>query len=110
MVSRRLYQMATQTQVSYITDLAVLKTKEFKEVKELLVASDIAPADSEVIALAGTLAEICNALTDLQASKFIDVLIALKPPERSRAYGAGRVRKTVAGLEEIKAIIADWDF
>jgi len=102
--------MASQSQNKYIQDLAVLKTKEFKEVKELLFANDIVANDSEIVAASESLAEINNALTDLQASKLIDVLVAMKPPKRAGAYGNGRVRKTVDALDDIKATIADWGF
>lgn len=102
--------MATPVQIKYIEDLAVLKTKEFKEVKELLISSGIISDNAEVVAGAGTVAAIGNALTDQQASRFIDVLIATKPPERSRAYSTGRVRKTISALDDIKSVIDDWGF
>lgn len=108
--SERWYQVATQTQISYITDLAVLKTKEFKEVKELLVANQIVAADSEVVASAGTIAEIGNALTDLQASKFIDVLTAIKEPARGKVYSQKRINKAVGNVEDIIATINGWGF
>lgn len=102
--------MATEAQTKYIIDLAVIKTKEFKEVKELLHANGIVEAGATVVDSAGTLAEICNALTDLQASRLIDVLTQMKPPARGNAYGTGRVRKTIAALDDIKATIDEWGF
>ncbi len=102
--------MATQTQSKYISDLAVIKTKEFKEVKELLIANEIIGADAEIVKNAQSIAEINNALTDLQASKLIDVLIQTKPPARSRTYSDKRVQRTVALVDDIKATIDDWGF
>jgi hypothetical protein len=102
--------MATQTQSKYIADLAVIKTKEFKEVKELLIANEIIGADAEIVKNAQSIAEINNALTDLQASKLIDVLIQTKPPARSRTYSDKRVQRTVALVDDIKTTIDDWGF
>lgn len=102
--------MSTPTQSKYIEDLAVLKTKEFKEVKELLVASGIVTEQAELVNNAQSLAEITHALTDLQASRFIDVLIGTKPPARERVYAKKRVEKTVKALDDIKKTIADWKF
>jgi len=102
--------MATEAQTKYILDLAVLKTKEFKEVKELLYSAEIVKPGAQIVANATGLAEISNALTDLQASRLIDVLIAAKEPTRSRVYATGRVRKTIAALDDIKASIEDWGF
>lgn len=102
--------MASPLQSSYIQDLAVIKTKEFKEVKELLIASDIVKADSEIIANAGTLAEICNALTDLQASKFIDVLVTAKEPSRGTQYSEKRIMRATGELDHITAVINGWGF
>lgn len=102
--------MASELQSKYIADLAVVKTKEFKEVKELLIANDIIGADAEIVKTAQTIAEITNALTDLQASKFIDALITTKEPVRAQAYSKKRVEKTVAVLDSIKKDINAWDF
>jgi len=102
--------MATETQSKYIADLAVIKTKEFKEVKELLIANDIIGVDAEIVKNAQSLAEITHALTDLQASKLIDVLIATKTPARGRTYSDKRVSRTIALLDDIKQTIADWQF
>lgn len=102
--------MATETQSKYIADLCVLKTKEFKEVKELLIANEIIGADAEIVKTAQTIAEITHALTDLQASKFIDVLIKTKEPARGTAYSKKRIEKVTAILEDIKKDIAAWDF
>lgn len=102
--------MASPNQSKYIADLAVLKTKEFKEVKELLTSNAIVGADAEIVNNATTIAEITNALTDLQASKFIDVLAAAKAPARSAAYSNRRISAVTGDLEHIKAIINGWDF
>lgn len=106
----RWLKVATQSQIKYINDLVVLKTKEFKEVKELLAANEIVSADDGIVANATSVSEITNALTDLQASKMIDVLVATKTPVRATAYGSGRVKKTITALDEIKATINDWSF
>ena len=102
--------MSSQTQTKYIQDLAVIKTKEFKEVKELLYANEIVDKNSAIVDNAGTLAEICNALTDLQASKLIDALIKTKEPVRSTSYSNNRIRKTITALDDIKSTIDDWGF
>lgn len=102
--------MSSQTQSSYIADLAVIKTKEFKEVKELIIASGVVSENSEIVANAASIAEITNALTDLQASKVIDVLIAAKEPVRATSYSQKRVDKTIGLLDGIKADIDKWDF
>jgi transcriptional/translational regulatory protein YebC/TACO1 len=102
--------MATETQSKYIADLVVLKTKEFKEVKELLYSNNIVSADAEIVAAASTIAEITNALTEQQASAFIDVLIATKEPVRGRVYSKRRIESATALVDDIKATIAGWDF
>ena len=102
--------MASELQSNYIRDLAVLKTKEFKEVKELLVASSIVGDNAELVSNAQSIAEITHALTDLQASKFIDVLINTKPPMRGRSYSTKRVEKTISALNDIKNTIDGWGF
>ena len=102
--------MSTPAQISYISDLTVKKTKEFKEVKELIIARNIAGGDSQTVANATTIAEICNAMTDLQASQLIDALIATKEPNRAKQYAQTRVKKTVAALDSIKATVAAWKF
>lgn len=102
--------MASETQSKYIADLAVTKTKEFKEVKELLIANEIIGADAEIVKTAQTIAEITHALTDLQASKLIDVLIATKEPKRDTVYSKKRIEKVTAILDDIKKDIDAWDF
>ena len=102
--------MATQTQVNYITDLAVIKTKEFKEVKELLIAKGIVGENAEIVRGADSLATICNALTDAQASRLIDVLIQTKPPQRAMSYATKRSQQTIDTLDDIKRTIDDWGF
>lgn len=102
--------MASETQSKYIADLAVKKTKEFKEVKELLKSNEIIGADATIVDNAQTIAEITNALTDLQASKLIDVLIAAKEPQRGTAYSKNRINKVTSILDDIKKEIDAWDF
>lgn len=102
--------MATEAQSKYIADLAVLKTKEFKEVKELLVSNSIIGADAELVKNAQSIAEITHALTDKQASSLIDVLNAAKTPARGRVYSTKRVESTIAALDDIKSTIDDWGF
>lgn len=102
--------MASEIQSKYIADLCVLKTKEFKEVKELLVSTGVVKKTSETVMQAQSLAEITDALTDLQASRFIDVLINTKPPVRGQVYSQRRVELAVAELDDIKTAIAGWSF
>lgn len=102
--------MATETQSKYIADLVVMKTKEFKEVKELLTSNAIVGPDAEIVATAQDIHEITHALTEAQASRFIDVLIATKEPTRSRVYAKRRVEQTIGALDDIKKTIADWSF
>ena len=102
--------MATEAQNKYIADLVVLKTKEFKEVKEILLASGIVSDHAETVKNAQSIAEINNALTDKQASQFIDALIGTKEPARGRVYSQGRVRKTLAIFDDITKTVDDWGF
>jgi len=102
--------MASENQNKYIADLVVKKTKEFKEVKELLVSSGIVSADAEIVKTAGTIDEITHALTDLQASRFIDVLVSTKDPARGEAYSKKRIEQASALVADIKKTIADWSF
>jgi hypothetical protein len=59
---------------------------------------------------AQSIKEITHALDDLQASRFIDVLIKTKTPARERAYAPRRVERTVELLDDIKATIDAWSF
>lgn len=102
--------MATQAQGDFIADLAVRKTKEFKEVKEMLVASGIVSESATMIKQAASIADITNILTDLQASQFIDLLTKTKEPARGSTYADKRVRRTISILDDIKHTIDDWDF
>jgi hypothetical protein len=102
--------MSSPAQRSYIDGLAVAKTKEFKEVKELLVSSEIVKDTSEIVMQAESLAEITNALDDGQASRFIDVLIQTKAPARGRVYSQKRVESTIKTLDDIKKTINNWGF
>ena len=102
--------MATKIQSKYISDLVVLKTKEFKEGKELLIANNIVGDNAGIVDSAQSVAEITHALTDSHASAFIDVLIATKEPARGRVYSKKRVEGTIAILDDIKATIAGWKF
>lgn len=102
--------MSTPNQSSYINDLTVIKTKEFKEVKELVVAAGVVGSDASTVLDAQTVNEMVDAMTDAQASKFIDALIATKTPDRSRVYAQKRVQQTVDALDSIKQTIAGWTF
>lgn len=102
--------MSSQDQSKYIADLVVLKTKEFKEVKELLLANEIVSADAEIVKTAGTIDEITHALTDLQASKFIDVLTATKDPARGSVYSKRRIEQASSLVTDIKKTISEWSF
>lgn len=102
--------MSTQAQSRYIADLAVKKTKEFKEVKELLLSKDIVSENAEIVKNAKSIAEITHALDDLQASKFIDVLVETKEPARGSTYSQKRISNASGELEHIKALINGWDF
>jgi predicted nucleotidyltransferase len=102
--------MSTPVQTSYIKDLATLKTKDFKEVKELVVSAQVVGTDATTVLQAETVDAMCDAMTDFQASKFIDALIATKTPDRSRVYAQKRVDNTVATLDSIKSTISNWDF
>lgn len=102
--------MSSESQSKYISDLVVIKTKEFKEVKELLISADIVGDNAELVRSAQSIAEINTALSDSQASRFIDVLIATKDPVRDTAYSKKRVERTIDILESIKSDINDWSF
>lgn len=102
--------MSTEAQSKYIADLVVIKTKEFKEVKELLIANAIVGDNAELVREAQSIAEITHALDDTQATKLIDILIAAKEPVRSRVYSKRRVEGTITALDSIKATIAGWKF
>lgn len=102
--------MASELQSKYIADLVVKKTKEFKEVKEMLLANEIIGADAEIVKNAQTIAQITHALTDLQASKFIDLLISAKEPNRGNSYSKKRIMNVTALLDDIKKEIDAWDF
>lgn len=102
--------MASQSQSKYIADLAVLKTKEFKEVKELIEASGIVGESAEIVKDAETIADITAALTDLQASQFIDLLIGTKEPARGRVYSNKRINQAGGELDHIVATINGWGF
>lgn len=102
--------MSSLDQSKYIADLVVLKTKEFKEVKELLLANEIVTADAEIVKTAQSIDEITHALTDQQASRLIDVLVATKEPARGRVYSKRRVEQASGLVEDIKGTIAGWTF
>jgi hypothetical protein len=102
--------MSSLDQSKYIADLVVIKTKEFKEVKELLLANEIITADAEIVKTAQSIDEITHALTDQQASKFIDVLVATKEPARGAVYSKKRVEQASGLVEDIKSTIAGWTF
>lgn len=102
--------MATKEQSNYIADLVVIKTKDFKEVKELLLSNDIIGADAETVRTAQSIAEITHALTDQQASAFIDVLNGTKTPARGTEYSTRRIETTVGVLDDITKTIDGWGF
>ena len=102
--------MSSQTQSSYIADLAVIKTKEFKEVKELIVANAIVGEDAHIVHNAQSIAEITNALTDFQASKLIDALNASKEPARATTYSQKRIDKASSLIDDVNKTIDSWDF
>lgn len=102
--------MSSLDQSNYIADLVVLKTKEFKEVKELLLSNEIMSADAEIVKTAQSIDEITHALTDQQASRLIDVLVATKEPARGRVYSKKRVEQASGLVEDIKSTIAGWTF
>jgi hypothetical protein len=102
--------MSSLDQSKYIADLVVLKTKEFKEVKELLLSNEIITADAEIVKTAQSIDEITHALTDQQASRLIDVLVATKEPARGRVYSKKRVEQASGLVEDIKSTIAGWTF
>lgn len=100
--------MASKSQAEYIRDLAIKKLKEFKEFKELLVAENI--TDGETALKAGNISDAVHALTDLQASRLIDILAARQTPKRSTSYSTKRVKGVVEILDAIKRDIDNWDF
>lgn len=102
--------MATEAQSKYISDLVVIKTKEFKEVKELLISNEIIGDDAELVKNAQSIAEITHALDDGQASRLIDVLNSAKEPARSPVYSERRVNETIKTLDSIKSTIDNWGF
>lgn len=102
--------MATETQRSYIKDLAVQKLKEFKEFKEMIYSAGIVSQYAETVANAQSIDAILDATTDLQASKMIDELIHRKAPVRSRTYSTKRAEKTIELLDKIKAEARSWNF
>lgn len=102
--------MATQTQRSYIKDLAVLKLKEFKEFKEMLYANEIVSENAETVRDAQSIDAILDATTDEQASKMIDALIARPEPVRVKTYSEKRAKRTIELLDKIKARANDWSY
>lgn len=102
--------MSSLDQSKYIADLVVKKTKDFKEVKELLAANEIISADATIVKTAQSIDEITHALTDVQASKLIDVLIATKEPARGAVYSKKRVEQASSLVDDIKSTIAGWTF
>lgn len=102
--------MSTPEQSKYIADLVVIKTKEFKEVRELLVSNEIVKADAEIIKTAQSIDEITHALTEAQASRFIDILVSTKEPTRGREYSKRRIEQASALVEDIKSTIDGWTF
>lgn len=102
--------MTTPNQEAYIKDLVPLRTKEFKEVKEMLHKHEIVGPDANTVDNAEDLAAILNALDDLQASKLIDALLATKPPVRGKQYSNKRITEATDILADIKNDIENWGF
>lgn len=102
--------MASQSQRSYIKDLAVLKLKEFKEFKEMLYAEEIVSRDAETVAAADSIDAILDATTDYQASRMIEALIARKEPVRSTSYAEKRSKRVIELLDKVKATVNDWSY
>ena len=102
--------MATKDQSKYISDLVVIKLKEFKEVKELLISSGIVSDQAELVKAAQSIAEITHALTDEQASAFIDILNAAKEPARGTQYSERRINGAIKAVDDIKKTIDNWGF
>lgn len=102
--------MSSLDQSKYIADLVVKKTKDFKEVKELLASNDIISADATIVKTAQSIDEITHALTDQQASRLIDLLVAAKEPARGAVYSKKRVEQASDLVDDIKSTIAGWTF
>lgn len=100
---------ATPSQRTYIKDLAVRKTKEFKEVKEMVIANKIVGDNAEIVKNAQSLDEILDSVDPAQATRIIEALIAKTPPKRG-GYSDRRVNQMIDGLADIQDIIDDWDF
>lgn len=101
--------MSTETQRTYIRDLAINKLKEFKEFKELLLSKGIITEGTDT-ANVTTMAELLNRLSDEQASEVITALIERSEPVRDDRYSDKRVKQVIELLDEIKETIADWNF
>lgn len=99
---------ATANQRQYASDLAVKKTKEFKELKELAVSAGV--TDGETAKNATSASELMNALDQWQISRLIEALIAKDEPIRGNRYTDRRLKEMITTLDDIKAKIADWGF
>lgn len=100
---------ATPTQRLYIKNLAVKKTKEFKEVKEMVIANQIVGENAELVKNAQSLDEITDNIDPAQATRLIEALIAKDEPKRG-TFSDRRVKQMIDGLADIIGIIDDWDF
>lgn len=100
--------MASATQRSYIKDLAVIKLKEFKEFKEMIASEHIMGTETIGFSDAKSVDEILDRITDKQASKIIDALLAKKEPARSRVYSQKRSEQVINLLDKIKENIGEW--
>lgn len=100
--------MTSISQNEYIRNLAIRKLKEFKEFRELVLANDI--SNGEIVRNANNMADILNALTDLQASRLIDLLISKPEPVRNRGYSEKRITQASNLLDEILQDIDGWEF
>ena len=76
----------------------------------MLAANSIIGADATLVQNAQSIDEITHALTDKQASAFIEVLVATKEPARGREYSQRRIVGATELVDDIKKTIAGWDF
>ena len=75
-----------------------------------MVANKIVGDDATIVLNANTVNEMTDAMTDQQASAFIDALISTEAPNRARQYSQKRVQKTIDTLDDIKKTVAGWTF
>lgn len=102
--------MATETQRSYIKDLAVQRLKEFKEFKEMLYSKGIVSPTAQTVKNAQSVDAILDATTDDQASEMIAALLEKQIPARSRAFAQKRSERVISLLEKIKNTAENWSY